>query len=503
MAMLVVSAAFALRVFRLGAYSFWGDEVDTLYAGMHAIYFHPPLFLVLARAWAAVFSSDAMLRLLSAIFSTVAVAAAWSLGRRVTRSIPIAFWSSVLVAVNPCQVYYGREFRMYSLMAFLTAVSWVMFFKWMQDGGARRAVTAILLGAAILYTHHYGVIFLMGQGMAALFMKPRKKVLAKLAVYTGTLILIYIPYIRLVMYFSSRMIRSNYWAYPVNWNTPFYLMRCLISHFEPTLAVAGISILIALCFLFFGMRSRPPAEWRYLVVFGFLAPILIGGFISAVLPTSALVARYLIFTSIPLCVALAPGVHRLASYRSGMLLILLFLGLQLWAVTLQYRNTFLGPEPREVRERRNYRGAARVILDNFREGDCYGTTCVSGSHPAWYYLAFRGDLPAGRMLDIEDRYRHHMEKKYGLMEYLILHYPFVSPVNIEEMIASENCRRMWLYESQWASGIRPGDFYYEHRIRCRKWLAARYPLLGTWTFKGVEVRLFDLQKPKMIAPHNE
>ncbi|HPQ41035.1 MAG TPA: glycosyltransferase family 39 protein, partial [bacterium] len=341
MASLIVITGFVIRVIRIGNTSFWSDEVDTLYAGMHHIYFHPPFFLILARAWAAVASSDAMLRVLSALFSTGGIAAAWFLGRRVTRSKHIAFWASVLVALNPGQVYYGREFRMYSLLALLTAVSWIFFFKWLNDGGFRWAAALILIGTAILYTHHYGVIFLASQGLTAIFLKPRKTAITKLGVYTGVMVLVYIPYIRQVIYLSSRMLRSNYWAYPITLKTPFYLMRAFVPHFEVPLPAAAAAVVVAIFLLFIALRSRPPYEWRYLVLFGFLVPVMIAVLISRVLPTSALVARYLIFTSIPLCVGLAAGVNHVIHRWSGRLLTAVLVSVQLWSISLQYSNTFL------------------------------------------------------------------------------------------------------------------------------------------------------------------
>ncbi|HPQ41210.1 MAG TPA: hypothetical protein PLV45_12630, partial [bacterium] len=158
--------------------------------------------------------------------------------------------------------------------------------------------------------------------------------------------------------------------------------------------------------------------------------------------------------------------------------------------------------PRELRERLDFRAAAHVILDNYREGDCIGTTCVSGAEPAWYYLTYRGGLPSGQLLDLDGRYRRHIEQKYGLLDYVTTNYPFLLPTNLDIMIRDATCRRLWLFESQWESGIRPGDFYYEHRIGCREWLSTRFLLLEEWTFNGVDVRLFDLGAPRQ-GSHNE
>ncbi|MBN1297554.1 glycosyltransferase family 39 protein [bacterium] len=497
----ILAGALAIRLVRLGAWSFWGDEVDSLYAGLNHIYFHPPVFLVLARYWAIWAHTDFSLRLLSAVIGTGAVAAAWLLARRVCRSEAVALWSAVFVAVNPSQVHFSREFRMYSLLALVTALSWVAFLSWMEQGGRLRGVGAVTMAAIALYTHHYGVVFLVAQGMAALCFRPWKPAVKKLSIYALALFIIYLPYIRMVLYFSRRMVKSSYWAYPVSWRTPWYLMRFHVSHFEPPLAVTGVMILISLILLAVGVHSCRTRDFRMLLVFGFAAPICLSVTASAILPTSALVARYLVFTSIPFCIALACGASALAFRRFYIVVPLMLLIMQAGSITLQYRNVFLAPEPREVRERGDFRGAASVIQKEYRSGDCIGTTCVSGSEPNWYYLTYRHGIPHGWLLDIDNRYFEHMGLKYGLMEFIQHHYPYAVPVNIDRVIETNGCHRLWLYESQWASGAPPGDFYYDHRMLCRRWLMERYPLVQTWTFKDVDVRLFDLERP--LLPESE
>jgi hypothetical protein len=487
-------AALVIRIYRLGMYSFWGDEVDSIYAGVNRIFFHPPLFIYLASLWVKWAHSECAIRLLATIFSLGAVAATWFLAKRVLQSSHGAFWAALFMVFSPSQVFFARDFRMYSLLTMAAALSWAAYLSWMRRGGRLRFFLTVLTGSMMVYTHHYGFFFIVAQGLSAFVMRPRKKALFKLAAYGSCVFLIYLPYLRLLIYFTRRFVRSSNWAPPITWKTPGYLLRFLLAGLEASYEVAAILVIIGMGLFIAGILKNRDEDFRLLVVFGFFVPILGAMAVSYILPTSMFVARYLIFTGVPLAIAMAAGVQWILIKKKYVIIPLLLITLQFWAITLQYRNIYLAYAV-EMREREQFREASEVIADRFKEGDIVGTTCLSGTYPAWFYLTFSREITPMRLVDVDDYHRRHLQYKYNQIDFIGKVYTIIDPINLDTVAASGAYKRIWLFESQWSPGILPGDFYYDQRIRCRNWLAERYPLLEEWSFKGADVRLFDLQNP--------
>ncbi len=498
----ILLTAFAVRVYRLGTYSFWGDEADAIYAGIYKIYFHPPLFGFLVKHWIKVAHTDFSIRFLVTIFSLCSIAATWFLARRILDSTRGAFWASLFMALAPSQVYHGRELRMYSLLTAAAALSWLTYFNWMRKGGFPRFAAVVITGSIVAYTHNYGLLLLASQGLSAFFMKPRRQSLIRLFKYTIGVFIIYVPFLAHLLYFVTQFLGSHFWAPPVTWKTPFYLLRFLLAGLEPPYWVAALLIGAGLGLFLIGLWKNKTSQLRLLIMFGMVLPVAMAVVLSMVLPSSTLVARYLIYTSIPLSIGMAAGVEEIRRFRAWAMWPLALLAGQFWAITLQYRNMYLAPVL-EIREREQFRESCGLILDSCREGDVIGTTCMSGTHPVWYYITLKHGFPPTRMVDVDNLHREHLKMKYNLNEYLEDVYTIANPINIDEFLASGDYKRFWFYGTQWTWGILPGDFYYDQRVRIRKWLIERYPQIGEWEFKGVEVRLFDLEHPIQRAEQTE
>jgi len=119
--------AFALRAHRLAAQSLWSDEDITLDRARLPLpemvaalpREHAPLYFVLVRLWTRLAGEgDLALRFPSLACGVLAVplaaAVTWRLAGRRTAAI-----AALVVAVNPFQVWYGQEARMYTLLGTL------------------------------------------------------------------------------------------------------------------------------------------------------------------------------------------------------------------------------------------------------------------------------------------------------------------------------------------------------------------------------------------------
>src|SRR5205807_10373514 len=124
--------AVLLRFPMLGAKSYWGDEISTLFlirrgfdgllAGVARLESTPPLYYALAKLWGAVAGSgEAGLRSLPAALGVGAVAVSYLAARELV-SPGAAVMTAALMAVNPILVWYSGDARSYSLAVLLAAV---------------------------------------------------------------------------------------------------------------------------------------------------------------------------------------------------------------------------------------------------------------------------------------------------------------------------------------------------------------------------------------------
>ena len=129
----VTAAGAAVRFATLSVQSFWLDEAVThqlvtssLGAMLRAIPHSestPPLYYVLAWAWARVFGTgEAGLRSLSALFGTATIVLVALIARRLAGD-RAAVAAAALAAANPLLIWYSQEARAYALLVALCAVT--------------------------------------------------------------------------------------------------------------------------------------------------------------------------------------------------------------------------------------------------------------------------------------------------------------------------------------------------------------------------------------------
>jgi len=187
---LILLLAVLLRVYHLDFQSLWSDEGISLLRSSLPLgemlqtmpVEHAPGYFVLLALWLPVAgASDFALRFLSLWPSVLAVALAYRLAADMG-SRRAGLVAALLLAVNPFQVWYAQEARMYSwLLAAALGSTWLL---WKLLGGARPgrageperknarwwpvALGYTLLTAATIYLHHYGFIVPLSHTIYAL-----------------------------------------------------------------------------------------------------------------------------------------------------------------------------------------------------------------------------------------------------------------------------------------------------------------------------------------------
>ncbi|HKX19439.1 MAG TPA: glycosyltransferase family 39 protein [bacterium] len=178
----IILVAMTLRLYAIAASGVWTDEAFSIWvAEKHTVLdiWHwvktlddiPPLYYWVLHFWLRVGTSEAALRLLSALCGVLTVLLAYAIGR-VAGDPRLGLIGASLVAISPVDVHYSQEIRMYSLLPLLAAASMLGTSLWLRSAGAaeiaqtrRRtgesaALALYVAGTVAAVWTHYPAVFL-------------------------------------------------------------------------------------------------------------------------------------------------------------------------------------------------------------------------------------------------------------------------------------------------------------------------------------------------------
>jgi 4-amino-4-deoxy-L-arabinose transferase-like glycosyltransferase len=167
--LIVLLLAMGLRLYRLDAQSLWNDEGTSVAIAQRdlatiardaASDIHPPLYYWLLSGWTRLFgTSEAAVRLLSVVLGVALVALTFALGRTLAGAW-VGLIAAFLAAINPFQVAYSQEARMYMLVALLAAGAVWALARYVRSPSWPNLLALVLLEVAGLYTH-YSFLFII------------------------------------------------------------------------------------------------------------------------------------------------------------------------------------------------------------------------------------------------------------------------------------------------------------------------------------------------------
>ncbi|NDJ63187.1 MAG: hypothetical protein GYB67_18855 [Chloroflexi bacterium] len=188
---LILLLAAATRILHIGEQSLWIDEGATYYilsqpdrieALAHRDH-HPPLYYALLDGWIALAGDSVVaMRMLSAFFSLLSVAAVYPLARTVNRDRPwfrdsiVPILAVLLLTLSDPEVVLAQEIRMYALRTLLALLSMLFYIRWTQRATTRRAALWVITTALLLHTQYQGLYIPAVQGLhALLFLRGRQR----------------------------------------------------------------------------------------------------------------------------------------------------------------------------------------------------------------------------------------------------------------------------------------------------------------------------------------
>ena len=161
-----------LRVWNLGAKSFWVDEAFSavIAAAPWHEFWHQiraaelnmlPYYLLL-RIWIQFGSSEAWLRLLSALFAIATIPAIYLLASRLFNR-RVGLLSASLLAVHPAHIRFSQEARSYSLTVLLLTLSAIALLRALRDEKKLYWGAYAVSGVMAAYSHFFAVFACMAQ----------------------------------------------------------------------------------------------------------------------------------------------------------------------------------------------------------------------------------------------------------------------------------------------------------------------------------------------------
>ena len=234
----------ALRVYHIGAASLWSDEIfSRYYADLFGLHYlltdglssepTPPTYYLLLRGWMALWGdSEAAMRSLSMLASTLCIPVIYFLGRELIGKSQ-GVLGALLFALCPMSLYFAQEARVYTLLMLAASiVLWAAAVFQRDTRSVKAAGFYVLFGTLCLYLHATGVLFVAACGGAVwLFLLTRgvrgRQALLRWTALNALVLLLGVPY--LVHALAASHGGGLDWMPPMSIRTLVYATSTLVS----------------------------------------------------------------------------------------------------------------------------------------------------------------------------------------------------------------------------------------------------------------------------------
>ncbi len=339
-----------LRLYKIADISLWHDEA---FSALLICYpfgeminriildVHPPLYYIMLRIWDIILGDSLLsLRLFSAFFGILTVYFTYLFVKTAFKNERLSLIAATFIAINPFQIQYATEARMYTLGTFLIMLSSWLLVKALE-APSFQAITInqtekiiftikkyrwwILYGISAvtaIYTHYYLIFSIFGQVLFIIFWafknygsKPltinglkikewinSENIKGAIIAYAISF-LIFLPWISILLK-QLGQVEENYWIPKMNSfsipNTIFHLFAGTNINTENSNLI--IISLVFLAFLALALK-REKNNYKWLTIFSFFVPFVIAVVLS--FKRSLYLDRYFVFVGLFYLVILA------------------------------------------------------------------------------------------------------------------------------------------------------------------------------------------------------
>lgn len=331
---LILLIGFLFRLYHNTSVALWHDEAfSALYIKyswgemMHRIVLdvHPPLYYLILRLYHYIFGSSLFsLRLLSIIFGLLTIYAGYLFVKKAFKNENWALAAALALALNPFQIQYALEARMYTLGTFLALLSSYFLVKALETGNKKDWIWYSILVAANLYTHYYLIFTVAAQGLYLIYVLIKDHWRQTKAAASSIVLafILYLPWVPTLLKQISR-VEESYWIPQMDrWSISNTIWKIIFGGESPSHMLVIIATLIALALLVYFVRLTKQRE-KWLVVLGLLFPFIASVLFS--LKTALYLDRYFVFASCFFSILIILALVQLKNYTTRRTLVALFL----------------------------------------------------------------------------------------------------------------------------------------------------------------------------------
>ncbi|MXN92575.1 phospholipid carrier-dependent glycosyltransferase [Flavobacterium sp. Sd200] len=176
----LIALAFIMRLYKLDFQSPWGDELFTLLRSdpdksisevLVALKgdAHPKLYYLLVHFFQLISGSSVYtVRFISVLFGVGGIVALYYLGKELFNK-NTALLAVFFLTINHFHISYSQEARMYSMLLFTTALSFLFLVRFIKNATLRTALLYSLTTALLVNTHLFGLFALFAQYLIILY----------------------------------------------------------------------------------------------------------------------------------------------------------------------------------------------------------------------------------------------------------------------------------------------------------------------------------------------
>lgn len=319
-----------LRLYNNTAVALWHDEAfSALYIRdygwgemMHRIGLdvHPPLYYILLRLWHYVFGTNLVsLRSFSILFGVLTIWAGYLFVKELFGDKKTALFASLLLALNPFQIQYSLEARMYTLGTFLVLLVSYVLVKALKNNQTKYWAWYAILVAASLYTHYYLVFSVLAQSLYALYyLIKRQKItlqwqnswIKALGSYVFSFIL-YLPWLPTLLVQIKRVEKAYWIPAPDRWSIPGTIWKMVLGGQGTGHLNLIIGLVIGIIFVAYFIK-KVKAEGKWLVLLGLIVPFV--GALLLSFKQAIYLDRYFVFASLFFTILIAMALHQLPRF---------------------------------------------------------------------------------------------------------------------------------------------------------------------------------------------
>jgi mannosyltransferase len=209
--LLIIVAAFGLRLPGLGRDSLWFDEAFSYFIAVNLSWqeiltnkiqsAHPPLYYFFLHYWLKLVpDSDGAGRLLSLFWGVAFVPLVYLLARQFLPGRRLAMLAAFMATVSPFLTIYSSELRMYTQVLFLATAGTLAYVYAVKRERPRFWGLYVVAFTAALYTHLFAIFALAGVGLHGLLIRSRQpRSFWLLAGATAVVGLLFIPWIAVIL----------------------------------------------------------------------------------------------------------------------------------------------------------------------------------------------------------------------------------------------------------------------------------------------------------------